>query len=99
MTGARFVPAAAVALALAGCGSADDATLQTVPSTPAATTTVPAPRAEPAPASTRPAQPPAASPSGSGGSRAPDDSGGAPIQRSQRDFERYCETHPRACED
>ena len=90
---------AALMLALAGCGSADDASLQTVPATPAATTTVPAaPRAEPGPASTRPA-PPAASPSGSGGSQAPDNSGGTPIQRSPRDFERYCETHPRACED
>jgi hypothetical protein len=89
----------ALALAVAGCGSADDASLQTVPSTPAGTTTVPAgPPAAPAPASTRPA-PPAASPSGSGGSQAPDNSGGTPIQRSPRDFERYCDTHPRACED
>jgi hypothetical protein len=91
--------AATAALALAGCGSADDASLQTVPTTPAATTTVPAgPRAEPAPTITRPV-PPAASPSGSGGSQAPDNSGGTPIQRSQRDLQRYCDTHPRACED
>jgi len=96
----RFVPAAVAALALAGCGSADDASLQTVPTTPAATTTVPAaPRAEPGPAATTPAQPPAASPSGSGGSAAPGETGGTPVQRSQRDLERYCDTHPRACED
>jgi|SRR5687768_9693699 hypothetical protein len=92
----RLILAAVAVQALAGCGSAGDATLQTVPTTPAATTTAPA---APRPAATGPAQPPAASPSGSGGSRAPAEPGGTPAERSQRDFERYCETHPRACED
>jgi hypothetical protein len=91
--------AAALAAVLAACGSGgDDRGPATTPTqTRPATTPAMSPKAPPAQPSARPE--PREQP-GSGGTSAP--SGGSErrtSQQAQRDFEKYCETHPGACGD
>jgi hypothetical protein len=93
-----MVIAAGVAAVIASCGSGDDE--RRSPTSPGQTQ----PATAPSTAEKTPAQPSGrAKPrdeEGSGGTSAP--SGGADRrtpQEAQRDFEKYCETHPGACGD
>jgi hypothetical protein len=89
--------AAGVAAVLASCGSGDDDRLSpTSPgqTNPTAPSTTPEKTAQPS----GPAKP--RDEKGSGGTSAPSGrSGERTPQEAQRDFEKYCETHPGACGD